>query len=109
MFISRKKNRSGSTSVVVISKVSGKLKYLKTIGISFVAYKMYKELDRVLNLSGINLSADKALAIAKTITTLKIKLPLQNKSIYHTLLLTKQHNQLKLLYNEKYWQSIEKI
>jgi len=109
MFISRKKNRSGSTSVVVISKVSGKLKYLKTIGISFVAYKMYKELDRVLNLSGINLSADKALAIAKTITTLKIKLPLQNKSIYHTLLLSKQHNQLKLLYNEKYWQSIEKI
>ena len=34
MFISRKKNRSGSTSVVVISKASGKLKYLKTIGIS---------------------------------------------------------------------------
>jgi transposase len=77
--------------------------------ICFVAYKMYKELDRVLKLSGIDLSADKALAIAKTITTLKIKLPLQNKSIYHTLLLTKQHNQLKLLYNEKYWQSIEKI
>lgn len=77
--------------------------------ICFVAYKMYKELERVLKISGIDLSADKALAIAKTITTLKIKLPLQNKSIYHTLLLTKQHNQLKLLYNEEYWQSIEGI
>jgi transposase len=71
--------------------------------ICFVVCKMYKELDKVLNLSGINLSADKALTIAKTITTLKIKLALQNKSIYHTLLLTKQHNQLKLLFNEKYW------
>ena len=34
MFIARKKNRSGSTSVVVISKAAGKVKYLKTIGIS---------------------------------------------------------------------------
>ena len=31
----------------------------------------------------------------------KIKLTLQNKSIYHTLLLTKQHNQLKLLLERK--------
>ena len=57
-------------------------------------------------LKGIDLIADKLLAIAKTITKLKIKLPLQIKSIYHILLLT---NQLKLPYNEKYWQSIEKI
>lgn len=77
--------------------------------ICFIAYKMYKELERVLRISDIDLSADKALAIAKTITTLKIKLPLQNKSVYHTLLLTKQQNQLKLLYNEQYWQSIEDL
>jgi len=34
MFTAPNKNRSGSTSVDVIRKVSGKLKYLKTIGIS---------------------------------------------------------------------------
>ncbi|KAA6331092.1 hypothetical protein EZS27_020264 [termite gut metagenome] len=41
--------------------------------ICFVAYKVYKEPERVLKLSGINLSVDKALSIAKTITTIKIK------------------------------------
>jgi len=35
MFIAPNKNRSGSTSVDVIRKVSGKLKHLKTFGISF--------------------------------------------------------------------------
>ena len=80
IFISCNKNRSGSTSVVVISN------------------------STEYNLSGIDLSADKALDITNRIITLKIKLTLQNKSIYHTLLLTKQHNQLKLHYNEKYWQ-----
>ena len=63
----------------------------------------------VLNLSGIDLSADKALDITKKIKTLNIKLSLQNKSIYHTLLLTIQNNQFKLLYNKKYWHCIEKI
>ena len=57
-------------------------------------------------LQGIDLIADTILATAKTITKLIIKLPLQFKSIYHILLLT---NQLKLPYNEKNWQSIEKI
>ena len=57
-------------------------------------------------LKGIDLIVDTILAIAKTITKLIIKLPLQFKSIYHILLLT---NQLKLPYNEKNWQSIEKI
>jgi len=33
--------------------------------ICFVAYKVYKELERILRLSGINLSVDKVLNIAK--------------------------------------------
>ena len=33
MFIRRKKNRSGTTSVVVVSKSNGKFKELKTIGV----------------------------------------------------------------------------
>ncbi|GHV54258.1 hypothetical protein FACS1894181_18150 [Bacteroidia bacterium] len=46
------------------------------ICICFVAYKVYKELERILKTEGINLSVDKVLDIAKTITTLKIKLPI---------------------------------
>ena len=34
MFIRKKKNRSGSTSIVIVNKVSGKTNYIKTIGIS---------------------------------------------------------------------------
>lgn len=34
MFVRKKKNRSGSTSIVVVKKISGKTKYIKTIGIS---------------------------------------------------------------------------
>jgi len=74
--------------------------------ICFVAYKMYKELERVLKISGIGLSADKVLSIAKTITTIKIKLPLQNKTISQTLLLTKPHKQIEKLFSEEYWQNI---
>ena len=42
--------------------------------ICFVAYKVYKELERVLKTNKINLSVDKVLNIAKTITTIKVKL-----------------------------------
>lgn len=77
--------------------------------ICFVAYKMYKELERVLKISQINLSVDKVLEIAKTITTIKIKLPIQNKTISQTLLLTKQHNQIKQLFLEEYWQNIAEL
>ena len=34
MFVRKKKNRSDSTSVVVVDKRSGKIRYLKTIGVS---------------------------------------------------------------------------
>lgn len=43
--------------------------------ICFVAYKVYKELERTLRVMGIGMSVDKVLFIAKTITTLKIRLP----------------------------------
>lgn len=74
--------------------------------ICFVAYKMYKELERMLKISEIDLSVDKVLSIAKTITTIKIKLPIQNKTISKTLLLTKQHKQIKELFSEEYWQNM---
>jgi hypothetical protein len=34
MYVRKKKNRSGSTSVVVVDKSRGNIKYLATIGIS---------------------------------------------------------------------------
>ena len=48
------------------------------ICICFVALKVYKELERLLKLSQINMSIDKVLALAQTIVTLQIKLPLNN-------------------------------
>jgi transposase len=74
--------------------------------ICFVAYKMYKELERVLAISRIGLSADKVLAIAKTITTIKIKLPSQNKTVSRTLVITKQHKLIEKLFSDEYWQNL---
>lgn len=58
------------------------------ICICFVALKVYKELERMLKVSEIKMSVDKVLALAKTITTIQIKLPL-NKEVYtQTMLIT---------------------
>ena len=45
------------------------------ICICFVAYKLYKELERLLRTLGIHLSVDKALDIAKTISTVTVAFP----------------------------------
>ena len=64
--------------------------------ICFVALKVYKELERLLKLSNINMSVDKVLEIAKTITTLRIRLP--NGSVYtETLFTTPQQEAIKPL------------
>ena len=73
--------------------------------ICFVAYKVYKELERILKISEINLSVDKVLAIAKTITTLKIKLPKDGSSITKTMLLTAKHRSIAMLFDENFWQN----
>jgi len=73
--------------------------------ICFVAYKVYKELERILKVSEINLSVDKVLEIAKTITTLKIKLPADGNSITKTMLLTPKHQSIAILFDESFWQN----
>ena len=45
------------------------------ICVCFVALKVYKELERLVKASNIDLSVDRVLDIAKTISTLVIKLP----------------------------------
>ncbi|GHT01611.1 hypothetical protein AGMMS49525_02830 [Bacteroidia bacterium] len=74
--------------------------------ICFVAYKVYKELERILRLKGINLSVDKVLDIAKTITTLKIKLPICNESMTKTMLLTPKHLSIVALFDENFWKFV---
>ena len=70
--------------------------------ICFVAYKVYKELERMLKVNGINLSVDKVLTIAKTITTIRVRLPLSGENMIKTILLPK-HKQIANLFDEKFW------
>jgi hypothetical protein len=71
--------------------------------ICFVAYKVYKELERILKLKGINLSVDKVLNIAKTIITLKIKFPLSDQTITKTMLITTKHKTIAQLFDDNFW------
>ena len=73
--------------------------------ICFAAYKVYKELERILKLSNIELSVDKVLSIAKTITTLKVKLPLSNETLTRTMILTEKHKEISALFEENFWKS----
>ncbi len=72
--------------------------------ICFVAYKVYKELERRLKINHIDLSVDKVLDIAKTITTLKIKLPISGETMIRTMLITPKHKSIAPLFDEKFWE-----
>ena len=72
------------------------------ICICFVALKVYKELERMLNVSEINMSIDKVLALAKTIATLQIKLPL-NKDVYTQTMLMASHQKISKLFDENFF------
>lgn len=74
--------------------------------ICFLAYKVYKELERVLKIKKIELNVDKVLSIAKTITTLKIKILNGKKTVYKTMILTKQQKEIENLFNHKFWENI---
>lgn len=66
------------------------------ICICFVAYKLYKELERLLRLLGIGLSVDKVLDIAKTISTVTVQLP-DGKVASKTLLTRSEQMMLQVL------------
>lgn len=73
--------------------------------ICFVAYKVYKELERILKISRINMSVDKVLDIAKTITTIKINLPKSGNTMTKTMLLTHRHQSIAHLFDENFWEN----
>ena len=67
--------------------------------ICFVAYKVYKELERVIASLGIKLSVDKVLDIAKTVTTVRVNMP-QNHDVYtRTLFLSELQKVIKPLFD----------
>jgi transposase len=70
--------------------------------ICFVALKVYKELERMLKMSDIKMSVDKVLALAKTVTTIQVKLPL-NKEVYTQTMLMARHQKIAKLFNENFW------
>ncbi len=72
------------------------------ICICFVALKVYKELERLLKRGGITLSVDKTLAMARTITTLKIKLPMSGEVISRTMIM-QRHKRIEILFDDQFW------
>jgi transposase len=71
--------------------------------ICFVAYKVYKELERILKIAKIGWSVDKVLDIAKTVTTIKVRLPETNRTLARTMLLTDRHRSIGKLFDENFW------
>lgn len=69
------------------------------ICICFVAYKLYKELERKLKESEANISATKALEIAENIFEIQIESPITKKKVRKTLLLTDEQKYLASLFN----------
>ena len=68
------------------------------ICIAFVAYKVYKELERKLKQLNSKLSPEKAIEIAKTIYSIKGIKPISNEGIHHTLILNEEQKHLTELF-----------
>ena len=64
------------------------------ICISFVAYKIYKELERQLSEKKVGLSPEKAIEIAKTIFQIKVQTPNSKEILTKVLLLTEEQKYL---------------
>jgi transposase len=75
------------------------------VSICFVAYKVYKEMERVLKLKGMIQSVDTIIKTAKTITTLEIKLKKSNTTINKTMFLTEEQKAISPLFKPKFWKT----
>lgn len=69
--------------------------------ICFVALKVYKELEGMQKVSEIKMSVDKVLVLAKTITTIQIKVPL-NKNVYTQTMLMARLKKIVKLFDEDF-------
>jgi len=75
--------------------------------ICFVAYKVYKELERILNYKNFNLSVDRVLKIAKTITTIQVKLPKSGQIMSETMFLTPKQKSIEELFEDDFWRNLD--
>ena len=66
--------------------------------ICFVAYKVYKELERIARIVGINMSVDEVLNVARTITTIRMRMPENNEVLTKTLFLTEKQKAIEPLF-----------
>ena len=73
------------------------------ICICFVALKVYKELERLLKLSGCPYSVDEVLRIAETVVTIEIARPENNDTITKTLCLTEEERAISYLIETDDW------
>ncbi len=69
------------------------------ICICFIAYKVYKELERLIAINKIGMSVDHVLDVAKTITTIKIRMPENGAFFTKTLFLTDKYRTIKSLFD----------
>jgi transposase len=68
------------------------------ICITFTAYKVYKELERILKEKKSALSPEKAIDIAKTIMSIKVKHPISNEIYNKVLILNEEQKYLSKLF-----------
>ena len=66
----------------------------------FIVCKIYKELERLVGFNKIAMSVDHVLDAAKTITTIRIKMPENGSCFTKTLFLTEKHLAIKTLCNQ---------
>lgn len=69
------------------------------ICLNFVAYKVYKELERKLKDKKSSLSAEKVIDILQSIFQIEVYNPQQNEYIIKTLLLTDEHKSIAQIFN----------
>lgn len=67
--------------------------------ICFIAYKVYKEQERLIAINKIGMSVDKVLDAAKTITTIRVRLPENSTTFTKNLFLTEKHLAVKPLFD----------
>ena len=65
----------------------------------FVAYKVYKEVERIISSLHLDMSVDTVIRIAKTITTIRLRLPINGKIIEKTMMLTPEQLSIKPIFD----------
>ncbi|MCB0541571.1 MAG: IS1634 family transposase, partial [Bacteroidetes bacterium] len=69
------------------------------ICLNFVAYKVYKELERQLKEKESDLSVEKVIDILQSIYQIEIKNPVNDETLQKTILLTDEHKYLQKLFD----------